>query len=179
MISIHSPRMGRDGFRRRSTRSSRIISIHSPRMGRDAGRKALRAGRAISIHSPRMGRDQQFRRVGDLLVVISIHSPRMGRDCSPAVVRENCRNFNPLSPHGERRHGHNGKIRTLKHFNPLSPHGERLYFSGHLPPRRNISIHSPRMGRDRPDHQLRPHAHISIHSPRMGRDICRMSLYSM
>ena len=33
-----------------------------------------------------------------------------------------------------------------------------------------ISIHSPRMGRDRVDARENPLYYISIHSPRMGRD---------
>ena len=34
---------------------------------------------------------------------ISIHSPRMGRDFCPCFCPLSHRNFNPLSPHGERR----------------------------------------------------------------------------
>ena len=34
--------------------------------------------------------------------VISIHSPRMGRDLKAYFDVEEFRNFNPLSPHGER-----------------------------------------------------------------------------
>ena len=41
-----------------------------------------------------------------------------------------------------------GKIRPLTDFNPLSPHGERRPSAATLPFRLAISIHSPRMGRD-------------------------------
>ena len=113
---------------------------------------------------------------------------------TPPAPDPPCRagNFNPLSPHGERPgtfvpHPKRGD------FNPLSPHGERRCavvvsdirdkFQSTLPAwgetkasaeRRGIaeiSIHSPRMGRDALRHRSgdRPQA-ISIHSPRMGRD---------
>mgnify|MGYP006954366167 CR=1 FL=1 len=101
VISIHSPRMGRD-CPRRNLWERHGISIHSPRMGRDAtpalrGRyrrfqstlpawgetfdpRFYRCGLLISIHSPRMGRDR-FGKFDNIIVNhISIHSPRMGRD---------------------------------------------------------------------------------------------------
>ena len=37
-----------------------------------------------------------------LILNISIHSPRMGRDVTLRRLRPRRRNFNPLSPHGER-----------------------------------------------------------------------------
>ncbi len=64
---------------------------------------------------------------------ISIHSPRMGRD-----------------------DGQLFQIPIFLDFNPLSPHGERRYFGGETGllavggTGRGISIHSPRMGRDEP-----------------------------
>ena len=57
IISIHSPRAGRDGAEEYG-HFSITISIHSPRAGRDPFRDwALANGYAISIHSPRAGRD--------------------------------------------------------------------------------------------------------------------------
>ena len=101
----------------------------------------------ISIHSPRMGRDLKclshfldFRH-------ISIHSPRMGRD--------------PTDTMG---------LRLYKDFNPLSPHGERRRGIGKWMKKAYISIHSPRMGRDRRARNQPKNRAISIHSPRMGRD---------
>ena len=80
-----------------------------------------------------------------------------------------------------------------RNFNPLSPHGERLHDGLEWEPQQYISIHSPRMGRDRLALRGLPSATgfqstlpawgetsghgfpgtddpISIHSPRMGRD---------
>ena len=148
-----------------------IISIHSPRMGRDVWLHGERRGEGISIHSPRMGRDKSAwvtrvqpcaenfnplsphgERLPQGLPItahkkISIHSPRMGRD-----------------------QGFEGRFAARLDFNPLSPHGERPIDALPLAVLRCISIHSPRMGRDRQFALLRRHIPISIHSPRMGRD---------
>ena len=99
--------------------------------------------------------------------------------------------FNPLSPHGERLYRLRAQTDVFD-FNPLSPHGERLdilsrigstdTFQSTLPAwgetayrvpagdGREISIHSPRMGRDHLIDIAAPRLVISIHSPRMGRD---------
>ncbi len=123
-----------------------VISIHSPRMGRDSDGRFMRASEwrfqstlpawgetndpnykpfteEISIHSPRMGRDLIMRLQKGLhlfqstlpawgetspnmyascIIRISIHSPRMGRDDSIPVFFRLFEHFNPLSPHGER-----------------------------------------------------------------------------
>ena len=79
-----------------------IISIHSPRMGRDVIRVvSISKAQIISIHSPRMGRDWGFPYLS-IDKSISIHSPRMGRDCTVAMFMLFYKDFNPLSPHGER-----------------------------------------------------------------------------
>ena len=64
---------------------------------------ALPHGVFISIHSPRMGRDPNDPNYKPF-TEISIHSPRMGRDKPRQRPRYNNANFNPLSPHGERRY---------------------------------------------------------------------------
>ena len=57
-ISIHAPRVGRDGDCVRSTLDRTRISIHAPRVGRDiAGWFFLLNPEPISIHAPRVGRD--------------------------------------------------------------------------------------------------------------------------
>ena len=122
-ISIHSPRMGRDRPSRRkatgwcdfnplsphgerhaaaaAATAAKNISIHSPRMGRDDLIRLHTIAINISIHSPRMGRDPLAHRCPQT-PAISIHSPRMGRDQPATDTGERQRNFNPLSPHGER-----------------------------------------------------------------------------
>ena len=101
---------------------------------------------------------------------ISIHAPRTGSDatlipCTPATW-----NFNPRSPHGERR-VMAFSFRALWHFNPRSPHGERPTHSLIIGiPRENFNPRSPHGER----HQLLQtppmHRRISIHAPRTGSD---------
>ena len=78
---------------------------------------------------------------------ISIHSPHTGRDIPPARRCPFCRNFNPLSPHGER---------------PGVPAyaAIRDAFQSTLPTRGETPLL----------HQFRVAFLISIHSPHTGRD---------
>ena len=79
---------------------------------------------------------------------ISIHSPRMGRDGGYITFPRVKKNFNPLSPHGERHRPWPG-IRPPRPFQSTLPAwGETGEALGE-PTLWHISIHSPRMGRDR------------------------------
>ena len=77
--------------------------------------------------------------------------------------------FNPRSPHGERRF-RQLLLPALRHFNPRSPHGER--HGGHRTPSKKscISIHAPRTGSDAAGEAFFRHLPISIHAPRTGSD---------
>ena len=60
--------------------SDAIISIHTPRVGRDPWEiKTITCTEDISIHTPRMGRDDGSAFDG-VLLTISIHTPHVGRD---------------------------------------------------------------------------------------------------
>ena len=167
-ISIHSPRMGRD-LTVRAYLAAPSISIHSPRMGRDqaAGRQPRpgvyfnplspygerRPALVYDLHQesfqstlPAWGETRR-RAVCAVHRSISIHSPRMGRD-QPS---------------------HDGSGMAA-HFNPLSPHGERPVLVPVLPPHSRFQSTLPAWGET--DHPLHPRIRraISIHSPRMGRD---------
>ena len=80
----------------------RWISTHAPRTGSDPRASAPAYTSTISTHAPRTGSDRHLD-VRVLVVVISTHAPRTGSD-----PRSRCRcaafwDFNPRSPHGERR----------------------------------------------------------------------------
>ena len=100
-ISIHAPRVGRDGQDWKNSQFP-AISIHAPRVGRDCiiGIATFVTGifqstrpvwgatesfedcdgaAAISIHAPRVGRDGQSQS-SHHIQCISIHAPRVGRD---------------------------------------------------------------------------------------------------
>ena len=100
LISIHSPRAGRDRVQGKDVRMN-AISIHSPRAGRDNdfGRYIFQT--RISIHSPRAGRDRSLRSLRKA-GMISIHSPRAGRDIATFKYFKSPLNFNPLAPCGAR-----------------------------------------------------------------------------
>ena len=101
----------------------------------------------ISIHAPRTGSDHLACALLHERRNISIHAPRTGSDRAAKRHDEHRNNFNPRSPHGERR-GSRGNPRFKEsisihaprtgsdvglqsvrswagNFNPRSPHGER------------------------------------------------------
>ena len=191
MISIHAPRTGSDNedFLRPA---SAFISIHAPRTGSDAivtpaaaaqyqfqstlpARGATHAPhyehghRRISIHAPRTGSDR-FETSSSGCKQISIHAPRTGSDSSHCSHLLPLQDFNPRSPHGERRSISDGtsadrrfqstlpargatyrQLKTIyqqRDFNPRSPHGERLGGLDCFHLILGISIHAPRTGSD-------------------------------
>ena len=77
--------------------------------------------------------------------------------------------FNPRSPHGERQHKPQKTVGTAN-FNPRSPHGERLVEWGGAD-ELEISIHAPRTGSDAQFLHLHFLSAISIHAPRTGSDL--------
>ncbi len=152
-----------------------VISIHSPRVGRDVSIISQAKLKRISIHSPRVGRDKKnvgyckdillfqstlpvwgetnFLKLLKLSDIISIHSPRVGRDSNNITYKTQCIVFQSTLPvWGETVTAHHTRRRDL------------------------ISIHSPRVGRDSVYMQMLQHKKISIHSPRVGRDLLLRAL---
>ena len=167
-ISIHSPRMGRDEKKKMKKQQKTIFQSTLPAWGETEVaniNKFFADFNPLSPHGERLGQRRQRRqRAG-----ISIHSPRMGRDARATGKCSTATYFNPLSPHGER-HDKTDFFRVSAYFNPLSPHGERPSHAENE--RRNNSFQStlPAWGETRQDHASRELQPISIHSPRMGRD---------
>ena len=188
-LSPHGERRRKDGSRMKHAKFQSTL----PAWGETPSSVFPLCQKGISIHSPRMGRDtppftycQWFsyfnplsphgerrpHRYGQSQVGrISIHSPRMGRDTFYALVENGVVTFQSTLPAWGETQTVQAKLAALEDFNPLSPHGERR--SWFRPPfvLKNISIHSPRMGRDMSCSIVQLLAIISIHSPRMGRDI--------
>ncbi len=104
--------------------------------------------------------------------------------------------FNPRSPHGERRHQRPHQPPEDRDFNPRSPHGERRSVGAEVGWLVDISIHAPRTGSDSRRMIFRrsscvfqstlpargatwdvterlPITPISIHAPRTGSDCWR------
>ena len=78
---------------------------------------------------------------------ISIHSPHAGRDALKALIRLHYKNFNPLSPCGERQKYPDMTLKIIKFQSTLPMRGETGLRREHGQSLR-ISIHSPHAGRD-------------------------------
>ena len=169
-----------------------VISIHSPRMGRDfpvfpcfgqlpAFQSTLPAwGETICNTVPSVLQNEFQSTLpawGETPScpsrrprwTISIHSPRMGRDTGKKPWSGTRFYFNPLSPHGERQVRLSARRRRRGFQSTLPAWGETRPTRA-TRERRGISIHSPRMGRDPATMSSLMMGMISIHSPRMGRD---------
>ena len=176
VISIHSPRMGRDRLVRKQMLDCLHFNPLSPHGERHLSNYTACVHvyfNPLSPHGERLFEDIN----SEILLDISIHSPRMGRDLDGVeALRRLTEYFNPLSPHGERLGACEYAIWN-GYFNPLSPHGERRNRVCRVSFVRTISIHSPRMGRDiMGGRGAIQSIAISIHSPRMGRDL-KISTY--
>ena len=105
-----------------------LISIHSLRMEGDS---VLSQSWFASL--PFQSTPSAWRETMLLLVwssrssPISIHSLRMEGDQTASAIILARRHFNPLPPHGGRRHRTYRRMRGKKYFNPLPPHGGRLF----------------------------------------------------
>ena len=167
------------------------ISIHAPRVGRDGAKMMPQPPKGISIHAPRVGRDQTIK-PAQTLASISIHAPRVGRDDNGLMFPGDPSDFNPRAPCGARLWRSQTRAYCLTNFNPRAPCGARQvcatimlhdpdfnprapcgarliarHFAGLL---HAISIHAPRVGRDYSRREVTICIIISIHAPRVGRD---------
>jgi len=145
------------------------ISIHSPRVGRDIICKITPSSPAISIHSPRVGRDRRGGVCSPDYYVFQSTLPVWEETYCSSSLLCSFQDFNPLSPCGKRRQFNHSRpfVRlfqfTLPVWEETRPDRCRWRFW-------NISIHSPRVGRDFYAEDAEPGYDISIHSPRVGRD---------
>ena len=191
-ISIHAPRTGSDGFKRMYNIVNLTFQSTLPARGATPTPGLPDAGHGrFQSTLPARGATGRTRRA-DREHLISIHAPRTGSDIAGCQRTLYPPNFNPRSPHGERRDGDNSHVgedisihapRTGSdahgitlgaagtHFNPRSPHGERPCPVHGMLVNRIISIHAPRTGSDNSynwyDGEM---SDISIHAPRTGSD---------
>ena len=131
------------------------ISIHSPRMGRDRTARVMFFPLSISIHSPRMGRDPAPLRDWPRRYPFQSTLPAWGETSDERPRYGIYDNFNPLSPHGERRWRSIASVQTGRFQSTLPAWGETKVEAARYG-QGGISIHSPRMGRDAPPHLHRP-----------------------
>ena len=121
-ISIHAPRTGSDSF----CREARLLDLFQstlPARGATRHQLPVFLPQTISIHAPRTGSDSLRDTVCALMRNFNPRSPH-GERRSTSAISADSGDFNPRSPHGER-HDSASAFCSLWHFNPRSPHGER------------------------------------------------------
>ena len=166
-ISIHSPRMGRDGASAPGIVPSAHFNPLSPHGERRIPLTVISSSPTFQSTLPAWGETAPLRPVS-FRAPISIHSPRMGETSMVGVPSMDAI-FQSTLPHGERRRSR-WSAPWPKGFNPLSPHGRGRPPSPCSPQPWPYFNPSPRMGRDILWKEWKKEHEISIHSPRMGRD---------
>ena len=168
-VSIHAPRAGRDRSPACTSFSSALFQSTRPVRGATGGHGLSHRPGGVSIHAPRAGRDcrisnsvhdctpfQSTRPVRGATSAwpsrpraqrVSIHAPRAGRDDASRPTRRCARRFNPRAPCGARLStGHCSpsppKFQSTRPVRGATPPPPKLQ------PRRGVSIHAPRAGRD-------------------------------
>ena len=147
-ISIHAPRTGSDSTRRRGACASAHFNPRSPHGERQINPATMHGTQGISIHAPRTGSDLTSRCKMAGRCEFQSTLPARGATGSICAATGRSIDFNPRSPHGERRprgilDGADGG-----NFNPRSPHGERRNDRLRRDKHGLISIHAPRTGSD-------------------------------
>ena len=145
-ISIHAPRTGSDCAGRNGRTEQQDFNPRSPHGERPGPHSTNK--NAISFQSTLPARGATVVvKVPICRAAISIHAPRTGSD---GTRRSSCgsrSNFNPRSPHGERRACKAQLSATCQFQSTLPARGATrnagLYYRGC-----NISIHAPRTGSD-------------------------------
>ena len=216
-ISTHAPRTGSDALLPRRQRRREDFNPRSPHGERRTFSCAAGCAASISTHAPRTGSDL---RSGGTLPRQSAFQPTLparGATHDACILPDSCfrfqptlpargattryatytppeSNFNPRSPHGERRtstrlesrkdtifqptlpargatYRHIAAAQFPRHFNPRSPHGERLVrlaLSQWLA--ENFNPRSPHGERREWVFTIKHDGNISTHAPRTGSD---------
>ena len=199
-ISTHAPRTGSDRTGRAGVCDAGHFNPRSPHGERLYVGSHSAAYSAFQPTLPARGATSpsaDSRAAGQL---ISTHAPRTGSDAFRARLRLQPCNFNPRSPHGERRPRAARGAGRRANFNPRSPHGERhndvFYtapegwsfqptlpargatprFSATKSRRRNFNPRSPHGERHYAIHKIVILVCISTHAPRTGSDLHSISV---
>ena len=104
-----------------------LISIHSPRAGRDSPAEARRSGWANFNPLAPCGARQLVHAYSAIAIEFQSTRPVRGETTSAHLPHATSIYFNPLAPCGARHHGHVIDDRSGQDFNPLAPCGARLW----------------------------------------------------
>ena len=142
------PVWGATGRLSPSWRRRSHFNPRSPCGERRAGASTTTWSSTISIHAPRVGSDE-VPPVGPVFCdPISIHAPRVGSDTGRPSRAANIKRFQSTLPVWGATGMRCRPSPSCPYFNPRSPCGERHHFRLGHQPRRQISIHAPRVGSD-------------------------------
>ena len=166
-ISTHAPRTGSDPARWRTSCGARRFQPTLPARGATRHGDGARVPRHISTHAPRTGSDRKDSNQEGLSPDFNPRSPHGERRCFQSFSWA-YQHFNPRSPHGERHDGFQ-RLQILLHFNPRSPHGERHSENEIIRSNGNFNPRSPH-GERRPAPYDHGAGQISTHAPRTGSD---------
>ena len=167
-ISIHTPRVGRDQTLRSNVTATRHFNPHAPRGARPDATIQCDSYTAFQSTRPAWGAT-----IGDWesynYYMISIHTPRVGRDAAAGAEKQSSLNFNPHAPRGARLFDpphlmHAGPFQSTR---PAWGATDTEAITRRMA---LISIHTPRVGRDRLGRLAeKPQAHFNPHAPRGAR----------
>ena len=126
------------------------ISIHAPRMGSDHQKWSTSPG--TPYFNPRSPHGERHQKTGERRRIryISIHAPRMGSDVADAMDGIKVHVFQSTLPAWGATFTMVTPVDMDLDFNPRSPHGERRVCINTVTATCDISIHAPRMGSDVP-----------------------------
>ena len=146
-VSIHAPRVGRDGGKYETDTRRSSFNPRAPRGARPQESLMPAAIKWFQSTRPAWGATQVIPALGGGGVV-SIHAPRVGRD----ILSVNC-----ILPEGG--------------FNPRAPRGARLPTSPNTSAASRFQSTRPAWGATQAQQELLHDVVVSIHAPRVGRDV--------
>ena len=170
-ISTHAPRTGSDLLLQDADGYPGRISTHAPRTGSDiAGVTTPSSPLPFQPTLPARGATAFCNIVISAKHNFNPRSPHGERRHASRSV-EQTRNFNPRSPHGERRNQQRQGL-VSRYFNPRSPHGERHSTKIHCHQFRQFQPTLPARGATGDWYDAWDSGTISTHAPRTGSDDC-------
>ena len=146
-ISTHAPRTGSDVIRNWRKPADSLFQPTLPARGATGYARIPQNPRMISTHAPRTGSDGTPYITNGRAFSISTHAPRTGSDFNAYETI----NRNRISTHAPRTGSDFSRLQillALYNFNPRSPHGERRLITIAYKMAEQISTHAPRTGSD-------------------------------
>ena len=196
-ISIHAPRTGSDRRWYSSSLPTSPFQSTLPARGATGAACGSKSKRQISIHAPRTGSDPLTRWAFSAPPRFQSTLPARGATLNQRNTAPDCSNFNPRSPHGERRyavhrydlpppisihaprtgsdqHSQHATLKITRFQSTLPARGATRWTTLSTSPRRRFQSTLPARGATDRGEGTRRKIAISIHAPRTGSDTLRL-----